>query len=47
MSKPNKYVIRTTALTPGVRRRYFFPNRDAARAFARIHGLPQSQIKRL
>ena len=45
MSKPSKYVIRTTAKTPGVRTRHFFTSRELARAFAKRHGLPYSQIK--
>ena len=46
ISKPNKYVIRTTALTPGVRTRYFFATREAARRWCAQYLVPRSIIKK-
>ena len=43
MSKPNKYVIRTTAAT-GKRTRHYFDSRDKAREFCRVYLLPLTRI---
>ena len=43
MSKPNKYVIRTTIAT-GKRERHYFDSRDKAREFCRVYRLPQTRI---
>ena len=47
MSKPSKYVIRTTARTPGIRRRYYFATREAARRWCAQYLVPRSMIKKL
>ena len=47
MSKPNKYVIRTNAKTPGVRTCYYFATREAARRWCAQYLVPRSMIKKL
>lgn len=44
MSKPSKYVIRTSIVEGDKRVRYYFSSRDEARKFCRTHDLPQARI---
>ena len=46
MANPNKYVIRSTALTPGVRTRYYFATREAARRWCAQYRVPRSMIQK-
>ena len=47
MSKPNKYVIRTSIVEGDKRVRYYFATREAARRWCAQYLVPRSMIKKL